>query len=70
MLSNHKYRQESLVQRIQVPTVEPQFLEQEHFIDCVMNNRPPDVSACDGYNALKMAMQVRAQIQQRMNTHG
>jgi virulence factor len=67
MSQNHKYRQESVVQRIQVPTIEPQYLEQEHFINCILNKSKPSVSARDGLNALRFAMDVRERIQARLN---
>jgi virulence factor len=57
-----KYRQESVMERIHVPVVEPQFAEQEHFIDCILNNRPPLVLARDGFKALQLAMTIRNQI--------
>lgn len=55
-----KYRQESLVERIQVPILEPQFAEFHHFVECVLDRRPPLVSARDGYNALKLAHTIRS----------
>lgn len=57
-----KYRQESVVERIQVPIFEPMFLELQHFTDCIMQGNPPLVSARDGLRALALAEQVRRQI--------
>jgi predicted dehydrogenase len=54
-----KYRQESIVERINVPTFEPLFLELQHFTECVLENKLPFVSAKDGYMALKLAIQIR-----------
>ncbi|HRF47970.1 MAG TPA: Gfo/Idh/MocA family oxidoreductase [Anaerolineales bacterium] len=57
-----KYRQESVVERIQVPIVEPMFLELQHFVECVIERKPPLVSARDGLQALALADQVRRMI--------
>jgi len=54
-----KYRQESIVERIHVPHYEPLRMELEHFIDCVSKGNPPQVSAGDGLNALRLAMIVK-----------
>jgi predicted dehydrogenase len=63
---NIKYRQESVIERIHVPLVEPLFLELEHFIRCICEKRQPLVAAVDGLNALKVAMYIRDQIQGRL----
>lgn len=60
-LNNHnatKYRQESLVERIHIPTVEPLMLELRHFVDCVRQNRPSQVPGSDGLRALQLAEKV------------
>ncbi len=57
-----KYRQESLVERIQVPIFEPMFLELQHFVECVAEQKPPHVSARDGLRALTLAETIRRQI--------
>lgn len=54
-----KYRQESVVERIFVPTLEPLSLELQHFVDCVLHGSPPQVSARDGLNALRLVMDIR-----------
>jgi virulence factor len=54
-----KYRQESIVERINVPTFEPLFLELQHFSECIIENKNPFVTALDGYVALKLAVQIR-----------
>jgi predicted dehydrogenase len=61
-----KYRQESIVERINVPTFEPLFLELQHFTECVLENKPTFVSAKDGYMALKLAVQIRDMILDRL----
>lgn len=55
-----KYRQESVVERIQVPIVEPQFAELQHFVDCVLDRKQPLVSAREGLKALWLAEAIRA----------
>jgi len=54
-----KYRQESLVEKINVPTFEPLFLELQHFTECIIDCTNDYVSARDGYLALKLATQIR-----------
>jgi predicted dehydrogenase len=54
-----KYRQESIVERIQVPIFEPLFLELQHFVECVLDGKKPAVSARDGLEALRLARRVR-----------
>ena len=61
-----KYRQESIVERINVPPFEPLFLQLQHFVDCIVENSPPSVSARDGYLALKMVMDIRQSVQEFM----
>lgn len=57
-----KYRQESIVERIHVPVFEPLFLELQHFVDCIVDNQPPQVSARDGLQALRMATLIQDHI--------
>ncbi|MEZ4867728.1 MAG: Gfo/Idh/MocA family oxidoreductase [Caldilineaceae bacterium] len=54
-----KYRQESVVERIHVPTAEPLFLELQHFVACILENSLPLVPISHGLNVLELAMQVR-----------
>jgi len=54
-----KYRQESVVERIFVPTQEPLFLELQHFVDCILHGDAPQVSARDGLNALRLVTDIR-----------
>lgn len=55
-----KYRQESIVEAIHVPSAEPLYLELQHFVDCVQQGNDPLVSARAGANALRVAMEIRA----------
>jgi predicted dehydrogenase len=59
-----KYRQESIVERIQVPIFEPLFLELQHFVDCILDGVKPMVSARDGWMALRLVDAVRRDILQ------
>jgi predicted dehydrogenase len=65
-LANHKrplrYRQESLVERIHIPTAEPLMLELQDFVQCVREGRPPRVSAEAGLRALELAAEIRSEI--------
>jgi predicted dehydrogenase len=54
-----KYRQESLIERILVPNVEPLLLEIQHFVQCVQDRCKPCISVHEAMNALKLAMQIR-----------
>lgn len=53
-----KYRQESLLERILVPVVEPLFSELQHFIESVAEKRTPLVTPRDGMKALRLATQI------------
>ena len=57
-----KYRQESLIERIVVPAVEPLFLELQDFVSCVSESKAPQVTAEDGYNALRFVLLLRDKI--------
>jgi predicted dehydrogenase len=57
--SGVKYRQESVIERILVPSAEPLSLEIKHFLDCISNNISPSVSVFDGLRALRLAQQIR-----------
>jgi predicted dehydrogenase len=65
-LNNNKYRQESVVERIHVPIVEPLFAELQHFVEAILESKSPRVSARDGLNALRLAHQIRSAIHERM----
>jgi predicted dehydrogenase len=57
-----KYRQESILEGIHVPSQEPLFSELQHFVDCVLDKEPPVVSAADGLRALRLASEIRAAV--------
>jgi virulence factor len=59
-----KYRQESFIECIHVPMVEPLLLELRHFVECVGNQQPVSVSGHDGLYALKLADLVSEQVNQ------
>ena len=67
---NHKngvnYRQESLIERIVVPAMEPLYLELQDFVNCVIGNKTPQVTAADGYNALRFVLMLRDKILETM----
>jgi predicted dehydrogenase len=58
---NHRgvrYRQESIVERIHVPTSEPLFLELQHFIDCIRLDKHNLISARVGLETLRIAIDI------------
>lgn len=57
-----KYRQESLIERIVVPAMEPLFLQLQDFVNCVSESKKPQVTAADGYNALRFVLMLRDKI--------
>lgn len=57
-----KYRQESLIERIVVPAREPLYLELQDFVNCMVDQKKPQVTAADGYNALRFVLALRDQI--------
>ena len=57
-----KYRQENIVERIHVPTSEPLYLELQDFVDCVMDEQAPQVTAQHGLDALRLAEDIRSAI--------
>jgi virulence factor len=57
--SNIKYRQESIVERILVPTVEPLLSEILHFLHCITDGDEPRVSARTGLETLRLTHQIR-----------
>jgi predicted dehydrogenase len=57
-----KYRQENIVERIHVPTSEPLYLELQDFVESVMNQQQPQVTAEHGLNALRLAEDIRSAI--------
>ncbi|MBI3243357.1 MAG: Gfo/Idh/MocA family oxidoreductase [Chloroflexi bacterium] len=65
-VAHNKYRQESVVERIQVPIFEPLFMELQHFAECVLDGKKPMVSARDGLRALKLVDAIRNSVQERL----
>ena len=63
-----KYRQESLIERIVVPAQEPLYLELQDFVNCVSLAKKPQVTAADGYNALRFVLSLRDRILETMKT--
>ena len=61
-LPSAQYRQESIIETIQVPMVEPLVLELRHFIECILENKTSDVSGKDGLYALQLAKAMADQI--------
>lgn len=59
------YRQESVLERIYVPAVEPLMLELEHFVSCVGLGIACDVPGQDGLFALELAQQLLTQLGQQ-----
>ena len=60
--SGVKYRQESLIERIVVPAAEPLALELQDFVTCVSESKTPQVTAENGYNALRFVIMLRDKI--------
>jgi virulence factor len=60
-----KYHQESLVERILVPNIEPLLFEIQHFIQCITSDQQPSVCVRNGWDALKLACEIREQITSR-----
>ncbi len=64
-VDNHdtsKYRQESVIECIHVPMIEPLMLELRHFVECVSEGKPSNVPGQDGLYALKLAHKVAEQV--------
>lgn len=59
------YRQESLIEQIHVPAIEPLALELDSFLTCVRTETRPAVSGEDGLRAVNFATKVRELIDAR-----
>ena len=59
------YHQESFIERILVPNVEPLSLEIKQFLDCITQNCKPRVSITDGLKALRLAHQICALVNEQ-----
>jgi hypothetical protein len=57
-----RYRQENLVECIQIPTAEPLHLELQDFVRCVRENDRPKVSATEALRALTVASTISNRI--------
>lgn len=57
--SDVKYKQEYLVERVLVPNVEPLMAEHTDFAEAILKGREPKVTAQDGIDALKLAIEVQ-----------
>jgi virulence factor len=67
--SNHrgvKYRQESIIERINVPIFEPLFLQLQHFVNCIIEQKIPTVTFRDGLKALDLVIKIRDNISQNL----
>lgn len=53
-----KYRQESIIERILVPNAEPLRLQIEHFVQCILENACPLVSARTGFEVLRLSQEI------------
>jgi len=60
-----KYRQESVIECIHVPMVEPLLLELRNFVESVSSKKPASVSGQDGLYALQLADLVAEQVNHR-----
>lgn len=57
-----KYRQESIIEKIHVPMVEPLLLELRQFVESISDQKPCAVSGSDGVFALQLAQTISDQI--------
>ena len=55
----YKYRQENIVEKISVPTFEPLFLELQHFIECILENKNSYITAREASLSLELALRIR-----------
>jgi predicted dehydrogenase len=69
-LANNKYRQESTVERLQVPAAEPLFLELQHFSQSILEGKPQQVPARQGWRVLALAETVRQKCREQFLTLG
>jgi predicted dehydrogenase len=61
-----KYRQESIVERIYVPMLEPLLLELQSFVESILENKPSSIPAGDGLKTLRLATLIRNTIHERL----
>jgi predicted dehydrogenase len=65
-----KYRQESIVERIHVPMLEPLLLELQGFVESILENKPSSIPARDGLKTLRLATVIRNTIYERLTGSG
>jgi predicted dehydrogenase len=58
-----KYRQESVLESILVPVMEPLYSELQHFTNCILEKTPVKVSPKSGLRALELATEICMEIQ-------
>jgi predicted dehydrogenase len=66
------YRQESIIERIHVPLLEPLVIELEHFVHCARHGLVSTVPGSDGLHALELAHNLLDQVKitrERVNNH-
>lgn len=61
-----KYRQESIVERIYVPGIEPLFLELQHFVECILEGKPSAVPARAGLRALRLVTVIQNAVREHL----
>ncbi len=66
----HRYREESIIERIQIPSFEPLYLELQHFIDAITGQRLSQSSTWAGINALRLAEKIRWAVNQHLVQRG
>jgi predicted dehydrogenase len=69
-LANSKYRQESTIERLQVPMAEPLLLQLQHFAQCILEGQPQQVPARQGWRVLELAETIRQKCQAQLLTLG
>ena len=69
-LANSKYRQESVVERVQVPASEPLFLELQHFTQNILEGKLPQVPARQGLRVMRLAGTIRENCGERLKVMG
>jgi len=69
-LANNKYRQESSIERLQVPMSEPLFLELQYFAQSILDGKPQQVPARQGWRVLQLAETIRQKCQEQFLTLG
>jgi len=63
--SGVKYRQESIIEQILVPSIEPLLAEIQSFVECVTSHTIPCASVESGINALRLAYMIREMVERQ-----